>query len=204
MTVPVEISRAIGDMRVSRSASESAFERRAVQVRPSTLCCPGCAFCCCWPTSISILEGMDIYFHLRDSRRWTLALQERVRAGADSVTGLTYSVWLHSAIPCVFLDKTQRCEIYEARPLLCRVALSNGNPEDCKPHNMSAASGILHRTEVMAIFQNAERSILQKYNIEYHTMPIPTAILAAERIGSGELELWQAGAAVFAEHLGRF
>jgi Fe-S-cluster containining protein len=147
---------------------------------------------------------MDIYFHLRDSRRWTLALQERVRAGADNVTGLTYSVWLHSAIPCIFLDKTLRCEIYEARPLLCRVALSNGSPEDCKPHNMSSASGILHRTEVMAIFQNAERGILQKYNIEYHTMPIPTAILAAERIGGGELELWQAGAAIFAEHLGRF
>jgi Fe-S-cluster containining protein len=202
--ITTEAARAVGDMRVAREAIVSGFTRRSVHIKPTPSCDQGCAHCCYWPVSISILEGLEIYTHLHAARRWASSLKSRVKASADAVTGLTYPVWLNSRTPCVFLNKSLRCEIYEARPLLCRMAVSKGPPEECQPHSMASARSILNRTDAVVLFQNAERSILQRHKIEYNTMPIPTATLVAERLCNGEFEFWQAGAAVFAEHLGRY
>lgn len=202
--IPTEISRAVGDMRVARESVAKAVERVAVALKPTVSCCPGCAHCCLWPVSISILEGIDILLHLRGTRRWTTTLQERVRAAADVVTGLTYPIWLNSQTPCVFLNEQQHCQIYGARPTLCRTAFSNGISEGCQPHSMGRNHSILRRTEAIVLFQSAEREILRHHKVDYHTMPIPTAVLVGERIVNGEFDLSHAGAAIFSEHLGRF
>jgi Fe-S-cluster containining protein len=201
MKIPLEVEQAVGAMRVARDSVMAAYTRRLVRLRST--CQRGCSYCCYWPVAISVLEGADIVLHLRRNRRWTSSMQEALTKAADVVTGLDYAIWLQSQTACVFLNKAGECSIYEARPLSCRTIASEGDPERCHPSRMAAASCIVPRTDDLAGFYGAEQAILKHAGAEFHTMPIPTAILVANRLCSGEFLLSQAGKATFIEHIGR-
>jgi len=199
MKIPLEVDRAVGAMRVARSSILEEFTRKNVM---GTTCSEGCHHCCYWPVAISVLEGAEIYLHLKAQHRWTTSLAARLDQAATAVTGLSYPVWLHSETPCVFLEKG-RCSIYAARPTACRSAISKGDPLDCNVHRLIQAQSLVPRVSVMTRFHQEEQAILKQFKGDWHTMPIPTAVLVAHRICSGEFNLSQARAAVFVEHLGR-
>ena len=201
MNASLEVLRAVGAMRVVRNTMMANFTRKLVLLRPT--CSKGCTHCCYWPIVISVLEGAEIYLHLKQSRRWTNTLQENLVKAADAVTGLDYSIWTCSGTPCAFLTKTGQCSIYEVRPASCRTAASVGDPLECQAAVLQKAKKPVRRVDDLMAFHEAERAILKQYNADYHTMPIPTAVLVAQRLCKGEYLLWQAGPATFAEHLGR-
>jgi Fe-S-cluster containining protein len=151
-----------------------------------------------------VLEGAEIYLHLKKTRRWTKSFQENLVKAADAVTGLAYQIWLYSETACPFLDVKGLCSVYAVRPLTCRTAASRGNPDECHPQELVQAHKIVQRVSELNEFSLAERAILRLFNADYHTMPIPTAVLVAQRICDGEYLLGQAGSAVLAEHIGRF
>lgn len=199
MKIPIDVERAVGAMRVARSEQCEEFTRRSVG---AVTCSKGCNHCCYWPAPISLLEGADIYIQLKREHRWVKTVQDKISKAADAVTGLSYSVWLHSATPCVFLENGL-CSIYDVRPMSCRTALSKGDPFECQPHNLMQARSLYPRTGYLDRFHRAEQAIFKQFNGEWHTMPIPTAVLVAHRICSGEFSLHQSRAATFVEHLGR-
>jgi len=198
MTTDLEV--AVGAMLVAREALLSTFTRSLVT--QIVTCQNGCSHCCHWPMAISLLEGAEICLQLKRDGRWTRSLQESLKAGADLVTGLSFTVWAYSGIPCVFLDKGH-CSIYDSRPASCRLAVSLGDPDTCKGHNLVRARHIVPSLAELTAFHETERLILKRYNANLATMPIPTAVLVAHRILSGEFLLSQASDVTFAEHVGR-
>ena len=201
--LPLEVARAIGAMRTARAVIKQGFDLSIAAQSKITSCRPGCSNCCMWPVAVSILEGIDICLHLMHTSRWTNTLREKIHDAADTLTGLTYSVWISSATPCLFLDESHKCSIYAHRPFLCRTAVSTGVTAFCHPCELAQARSIVPRTEYIMAFHNVEEALLHEHRLKMHTMPLATALLAAEPICFGKMELWQADSSVFAEHLER-
>ena len=185
----------------ARAEASQAFHLHVIN--QGITCTPGCNHCCNYPIPISILEGLIIRDWLDQNRMWTQSLKDRIKKAADLVTGLTYDIWLASITPCVFLGETGLCTIYEARPFLCRSCASTGDPENCHPHRLAENRGMVFRLLYVLGFQQTEAQILSQWKLKMVTMPIPTAILAADHVFRGDVTMEEADSAIFLEHLGR-
>ena len=190
-------------MRVAKSALGQAFSFNLVAQNRMLSCRVGCAHCCTWPMDVTILEGIDICSYLMAKNRWTTRLREKVQLAADTLTGLTFQIWVHSQTTCIFLDDTNHCTIYERRPFVCQCTVSTGLPSECQNYQAAQGVNVVPRVLHTMAFRNVEETILSAHRVKMHTMPLATALLAAEPICLGNMELWQANASVFAEHLGR-
>ena len=202
-SLPFELVRALEAMRLARTSVVQAFNFDLSSQNRALACRPGCAHCCAWPVDVSILEGVDLCHYLMAENRWTTGLREKVRETADIVTGLTFQVWLHSGTPCVFLGTDNLCTVYTHRPFGCQCTVSTGLPEYCQTPHLNGASHIVSRTTHLMTFRNMEEEILRVHRLKMLTMPLATALLAAEPICLGNMELRQADSSIFAEHLGR-
>jgi len=92
------------------------FEVRTAPYRETAACEPGCAFCCRGPGAVDIttLEGLVILDRLgrmakggRQRIEKAVAKERRLREKED-----------HG--DCPFLQKNNRCSIYDQRPFACR------------------------------------------------------------------------------------
>lgn len=203
LLLPLEVQRAVGAMRTARAVLKQEFDLSLAKQSKVLSCHPGCAHCCSWPVAISILEGIDLCLYLIQTSSWTNSFREKVQEVADDLTGLTYPVWLNSASPCLFLDASSRCSVYEHRPFACRMSAATGVIAFCHPCEVARSRTIVPRTMFSMAFHSIEESLLQDHRLKMHTMPIATALLAAEPIALGKMELWQADTSIFAEHLER-
>jgi len=87
----------------------------------SPACHSGCSHCCYQAVGVSAPEVFAIYDHLRATRTSgeldvTVA---RIRDADDKTRGMTSAERLSPDLPCPFLE-SDRCSIYEFRPLACR------------------------------------------------------------------------------------
>ena len=102
----------------------SLLDRRgaAAPDAPRRACGPGCAHCCHMPVTLSPAEALLIHTHVLATwpteRRTTLI--SAIEAGDRSSEKLDEAALFLSRRACVFLDPSQRCTIYEVRPLACR------------------------------------------------------------------------------------
>ena len=104
-------------------AATSKIAEGALALSPdrSPACHAGCSHCCYQAVGVSAPEVFAIYDHLRTTR--TAADLEatvgRIRHADDETRGLTSAERLSPDLPCPFLE-SDRCSIYEVRPLACR------------------------------------------------------------------------------------
>ncbi len=186
--LPILVERSLGDLRSTRLEKAGAFEQET-RDHLGISCSAGCASCCYHPVRISILEGILLYRYLVDRGRWTPSFRQKLLSTAGLTENLAFDVWLLSNIPCPLLDDKNRCRAYDARPFNCRAILASGDPFYCHPHRVAEGSGIVSRVAALESFHAEETALLKKHGLFHLLMVIPRAILMAERIISGELDL---------------
>lgn len=191
--LPLLVETSIGRVEVLRHDLSSEFERKVHAEVPKAgarvTCSPGCHWCCYHPISISVLEGILIYRWIVSRGKWTLALKAKLKESADQQFGTTYEVWLLSLISCPLLGEDKRCSVYSARPLVCRGYYSISDPHYCHPHRLGEDTHILPRDSIVDPFHEEQERILRKNKIQMLTMPIGSALLLAEKVCTGELDL---------------
>jgi len=108
-------------------AATSKIAEGALALSPDRppACHSGCSHCCYQAVGVSVPEVFAIYAHLRATRAEGVldATVRRIRDADEQTQGLTSAERLSPDLPCPFLE-SERCSIYEVRPLACRGANS--------------------------------------------------------------------------------
>lgn len=122
------------------------FERlNAVYESVPTGKCKGCTKCCHESVNISVVEGLNIISHYYMGADGKLELPEGL------IKKLLQHQFLEWVKPqkCPFLNENSRCDIYEARPLPCRIfgnrtfEAYQKNLDQVRKQNINAARYVL-------------------------------------------------------------
>lgn len=201
--LPLLVERSVREVEVSRTEVSQRFD---MKIRASThgkaiTCRPGCAWCCHHPVLISVLEGISIYRWLKKKGKWNDRLKAKLKEVSDQQYGASLETWLLAMIPCALLDEKNMCSAYEARPLICRSYYATSDPYYCHPHRLGdQVTQIVDRTDAVGPFHAAQEKLLQSHKLQLLAVPIGTAILLAERVCTGELDLESIDVEVFKEY----
>lgn len=156
---------------------------------PRIACKKGCHHCCYHPVVITLLEGLSLYYWLKDNHLWTTSLRDKLIEHSTKTWHLSFEVWFMSLIRCPLLSDDGLCTAYESRPFPCRVVYSTGDPHYCHPHRMGDDTQILSRRELFETLAVTETEILRRHRLPHFRLPLATSLLYAERIATGELLL---------------
>jgi len=191
--LPVLVERSVREVDTLRTDLANKFEMKVrlevAQSKRAVTCRAGCAWCCYHPVMISILEGVTIYRWLQRKGKWTDALKKKLKETSDRQYGTAFETWLFSMIACPLLDEKNRCAAYESRPLICRSYYATSDPYACHPHRLGEGTEIVDRSDATDIFYQRQEDILRKHKVQFISMPVGTALLYAERICTGDLDL---------------
>lgn len=199
--LPLLVERSVAEAQASRILAAEQFETKVLK-DGAVSCSAGCSNCCYYPLSISILEGLSIYRWLLKHHLWTTKLQMKLQETDKKTWDLSPDIWLLSKIPCPLLDEKKQCSAYEARPFLCRTMYSRGDPHYCDPHRFGMNTTIRREAEVDTIW-TAEKAILRKHSLRQVLIPFSSAILLAEKIVNGEIEIEDTNTTLLMEHVTR-
>lgn len=109
-----------------------------------TSCKAGCGHCCSLLVPTTKLEGDIIEEYIKNhySEEELQDFKEKINKNKDLLNSLVhvndrflennYKAYAEAKLPCAFLDKDQRCTIYEARPFICRRYLVFNDPKVCE------------------------------------------------------------------------
>lgn len=186
--LPVLVEHSVQGATSARVDVADEFERK-VRAQGTVSCSKGCNHCCYHPVLISILEGISIFRWLDERRLWTKALQAKFSEAQSKTWGLSLDVWLLAMIPCPLLTSEGTCGAYEARPLSCRATFSVGDPYYCHPHRVSEAGGIPSRRGVFLSAGRSEATYLKPHGLKYMRFPLAAAMLIAEKVVRGDIDL---------------
>jgi len=152
-------------------------------------CRPGCTECCIGPFPVTRLDAAWLrcgLARLRSSRPQAASrVLERARRAAttlredfpgDAATGrlgddearLDVFLERHAALPCPVLDPaTGRCELYDARPVACRVygppvRYASGDGDACRLCFVGADAATVERCRVAPDPEGLEETILAR------------------------------------------
>jgi Fe-S-cluster containining protein len=157
---------------------------------PVSLSCKrGCSNCCSHAIHVTMLEGIIAYRYLVRRGLWTPSLRVRLEAHADRTWDLAIEMWHLANIPCPLLDGSS-CMVYQARPFMCRITSSRGDPEMCHAHRVNdPATGLLPRKGALHDFFEKQRVLLRRHKAPLLLFPVSKAILYAEKIVNGEVDV---------------
>lgn len=190
--LPVLVEHSVGQVETLRVDAarrfNAALQDEAERVKLRVTCTPGCASCCYHPVSISVLEAVPIYRYLVRQGRWDATLRKRLEESGRKQLGMAFEVWLFSLLPCPLLHEN-KCTAYEERPFVCRTSVSVGDPYYCHPHQLGENTRMIPRDGALAEYHAAQAAILRRHKQQVTTMPIGLAVVLAERLCTGSLEL---------------
>ena len=203
--LPILVESSLNKVNMLRVRLITDFDRK-VRFDPKVTkgaitCQPGCAWCCHHPVAISIFEGISIYRWLTDHGKWSLKLKEQLQQSAEQQFELTYEVLLKALIPCPLLGADNKCTVYSARPLICRVYYATSDPHYCHPHRISPThTKLLPRDKVLDEFSREQEALLRKHKLQLITMPIGAALLMAEKVSTEQIDLDTLDATILKEY----
>ncbi len=108
--------------------------------RMGVTCKEGCAHCCMLPATATIPEMVPVVEYLVGRCDWNrrrpalereLTLQLAAFAGVNALDPIERKRFFTRQLPCAFLTKDKRCEIYAVRPTVCRYHMVVSPPENC-------------------------------------------------------------------------
>lgn len=193
--LPLLVERALAEVREAQGRIGSEFEQTLFGMTmeeesgPPLSCRKGCHNCCLHPVAVSVMEGLLLYRHLVSRGMWTPKLRAACQAAAQKSAGLSFEVWMLAALPCVLLTPTGLCSAYDVRPVSCRTVFSIGDAEKCHPHHIASSTDILPRQEPLRDFEAAETEVLRRLGVHRLLTPLPYALLLAEKVEEGEVEV---------------
>lgn len=180
----LELSKAISGVRLAiASATIKSASRRLLVLQDKCPCKPGCFSCCFRLVYISIAEALIIFDHLKLNQIW-----DETRNKCISLIKIVQKSspvsWFKMRIECPILDsKTKMCNAYEVRPPPCSTHFVKSNPEGCDPWSLKPIQYEL--ANMVDLYDKYETEIshsLDGYGILSYRLPIPIALLFAERI----------------------
>lgn len=175
-SLPVIVESSIANCRNLKADISTLLQE---EVLGETVCRKGCSHCCHHPILISVLEGVLLYWHLRNNGLWSKELEFKLENHTDHVKSLDLDIWMLSNIPCPLLSQDNLCTAYAARPILCATAYSRAIPDLCKPENFSITTPWHDRIDYLKQYYALEQSVLQNIKHPGVMFPISTAILIA-------------------------
>jgi len=103
-------------------------------------CKAGCAHCCMLPATATVPEMVPVVQYLTSRCDWLQkrpALERELTrhlaafAGVDILDKRSREEFFTRQLPCAFLTKEKRCDIYAVRPAVCRYHMVVSPPDDC-------------------------------------------------------------------------
>lgn len=202
--LPARFEQTIGQFRASQLKISTDFEL-AVLTEGSISCRKGCSHCCYYPVLTSTLEALVVYRSLVRKRLWTSKLRAHFEQSSDHVRGLSLEVWILSHIPCVLLDETSgTCKSYESRPFSCRTVYARGDPHLCDPSHSQGLPPVLSRKEVVVEMAEMETRLINRHRLGRIILPLPSAVLLAEKLDRGEADFAAVGFLVWKDYIQRW
>lgn len=99
-----------------RTASAAAYEAAGVMLKNKrTDCRTQCSWCCREPLQVSPLDAVLVADSVRDRRDHWLP-----RLAGYQIPDRRSAVLKRNFDPCPFLGENQLCQVYDARPVICR------------------------------------------------------------------------------------
>jgi Putative zinc- or iron-chelating domain len=199
--LPTRFELTLGQFKASRIRISSNYERSVVAERPVS-CHKGCHHCCRYPVLTSILEALTVYRGIVQKRLWTSILKARFEETSDRVRGLSVEVWILSQIACPLLDEaTGTCLAYDSRPFSCRTVYSRSDPHLCDPSHSGGLPPVLPRKEAIMEIGKVEATLMRKHRLGRIVLPLPVAVLLAERLDKGEVDFAACGVLVWKDYI---
>ena len=198
--LPLYAERAIGELQAARGYTVTEFEKQFRAIN-AVSCKPGCSNCCHYPLLITVGEAIILYRFLAQKGRLTGVMRKKLQDHADLTSLLDPAVWMRSNISCPLLDTSNKCQGYEARPLACRLLVSADDPEACHPHAFNPA-GMANTADVFKAVVAFETKLLGTHGMSSIRMPIGRAVLIADQVLTGAIQLNGIERALYKEYTG--
>lgn len=119
--------------------SERGAKLVAKQARFPMSCstCTATKACCNSYVIVRFYEGLVIAATLKRTGRDTPELRAELRQRAELMEATKVADWF---TPCLFLDRDERCTVYEVRPTTCAQLYVYSSPELCNARSSQIAS----------------------------------------------------------------
>ncbi len=147
---------------INARAAQQATQLGRQQKLPVVQChnCTATKACCHSFVVARLYEGIVIAEHLTSTKRDTPELREHLRSAAVAMEAVTPSEW---RVPCVFLDGTQRCTVYESRPTPCGTLYVYTPPAACNDALAAVKAYVAHTENAVA--QQIEDEFREKLSL---------------------------------------
>lgn len=179
-----KVADALSGVRIAMAEAAQRSDRRRLRMYGEKVrCAAGCSGCCSRMVVVTVAEASVVLEQLIKDGTWP-----RVRESAMSQARIARHAnersWFLMNIPCPVLDPdTKRCSAYSRRPTPCSVHFATSSPELCSP--WSAESGTyapVEMSDIHADFLKGLARTVDGYGVLALSMPMPAALLLAERI----------------------
>lgn len=157
--------------------------------RMGVTCKTGCAHCCMLPAAATIPEMIPVVEYLTSRCDWNRrrpALEKELThqltefAGVNMLDERERVAFFRRQLPCAFLTKDKRCEIYAVRPTVCRCHMVVSPPQNCA---LGAGDPTVARVDLREIEDTVAVQAAQTFG-ELTGGPIALAfVLAAKLLG---------------------
>jgi hypothetical protein len=158
-------------------------------------CCAGCTSCCYLMVHGTPYEILSIVRHLLATRTPAEIESIRQRLQAVAQVPLDPVVRLKSKTPCAFLEDG-RCAIYEHRPSVCRMTLSQSRAacDSCLQEGSGSIPYIDQPGQIAAVMQmGIDHALATRRNLSTEGAELSRALLIALRDPQGALTAWREG-----------
>lgn len=168
---------AIGDV------AQKAVKRRLTVYGNKIPCKSGCNGCCSRLVYISMAEAILIYEYLVENGSWQV-VATAARKQFQLAQQTDPLAWFKMDIKCPILDqKNGTCLAYKMRPAKCSTHFVTSNPAVCDPWNpVGGRYESVDMVDLQMEFEKRLESAIDGHGIMQVLVPIPVAILLAERI----------------------
>ncbi len=109
--------------------------------------CDATKACCHSVVVARLYEGIVVAAHLKREGRDTPALRDELRARAEAMEAASPYGF---RVPCLFLDRDERCTVYDARPTPCGTLYVYTPPAHCNDPNAGVKAYVAHAEQAVA------------------------------------------------------
>lgn len=165
-------------MAVYRQLQEP-LEKHAADAKAT--CQKGCASCCNLLVYISLPEAVALAEKVLESPATVADVMRKCYEQIQRLR-LDGTEYFRQAVPCMFLDESKACTVYDARPMPCRHHYVVSPPEDCSPLVDGKTVVRLNTEKADAFVMKESLRVSKQRQMPVLLAPIPVAVLWAMKL----------------------
>ena len=181
----IQFSNELGLVKLALMDTIAKSDQRRLVSKEQIPCKSGCSGCCSRLVEITMAEAVLIYDDLYQKKLWP---QVRVvaKGQAPMIKDIPPMSWFKMNLKCPILDQSkQTCLAYPIRPAICSTHFVSSDASMCDPWSSNSnAFKSLDFIDLLIEFRERASSHIEGYGILSLELPVPTALLLAERINT--------------------